>query len=67
MANSIKTQEDILEKLQIEALNPMQEEATSVIEKNNNTILLSPTGTGKTLAFSLPLLKSLDPESKNIE
>ena len=67
MANSIKTQEDILEKLQIEALNPMQEEATSVIEKNNNTILLSPTGTGKTLAFSLPLLKSLDPESKNIQ
>ena len=29
--------------------------------------MLSPTGTGKTLAFSLPLLKSLDPESKNIQ
>ena len=67
MANSIKTQEDILEKLQIEALNPMQEEATSVIEKNNNTILLSPTGTGKTLAFSLPLLKVLNPDSKEVQ
>ena len=64
MANIIKTQEDILAKLQIEALNPMQVEAVAVIKKNTNTILLSPTGTGKTLAFSLPLLESLDPESK---
>jgi superfamily II DNA/RNA helicase len=67
MANIIKTQQDILEKLQIEALNPMQIEAVSVIEKNANTILLSPTGTGKTLAFSLPLLKSLDPECKDVQ
>ena len=67
MANIIKTQQDILEKLQIEALNPMQIEAVSVIEKNANTILLSPTGTGKTLAFSLPLLKSLDPECKEVQ
>ena len=54
MANIIKSQEDILAKLRIEALNPMQIEAVSVIKKNINTILLSPTGTGKTLAFSLP-------------
>ena len=67
MANSIKTQEDILEKLQIEALNPMQEEATSVIEKNNNTILLSPTGTGKTLAFLLPIIKVLNPDSDDVQ
>ncbi len=49
MANSIRKQQDILEKLKIAALNPMQEEALSVIEKTNNTVLLSPTGTGKTL------------------
>ena len=45
----------------------MQEEAISVIETTTNTILLSPTGTGKTLAFSLPLLKTLDPEGKDVQ
>jgi superfamily II DNA/RNA helicase len=67
MANTIKNQQDILEKLNIHALNPMQEEAVSVIETTTNTILLSPTGTGKTLAFSLPLLKNLDPENKEVQ
>ncbi len=67
MANIIKNQQDILTKLNIHALNPMQEEAVSIIETTTNTILLSPTGTGKTLAFSLPLLKALDPESKDIQ
>ena len=67
MANIIKSQEDILAKLRIEALNPMQIEAVSVIKKNINTILLSPTGTGKTLAFSLPLLDLLNPTSKDVQ
>jgi superfamily II DNA/RNA helicase len=67
MANNIKNQEDILAKLNITALNPMQEEAVSVIETATNTILLSPTGTGKTLAFCLPLIDSLDPESNEIQ
>ena len=58
MANSIRTQEEILNKLNISALNPMQEEAIPVIEKTINTVLLSPTGTGKTLAFLLPLVKA---------
>jgi len=67
MANTIKKQEDILEKLKITALNAMQEEAIPIIESTTNTILLSPTGTGKTLAFSLPLLKVLNPNLENIQ
>ena len=67
MANSIKEQQDILIKLNIHQLNPMQEEAISVIETTPNTILLSPTGTGKTLAFLLPLIKTLDPENKEVQ
>lgn len=67
MANSIKNQEDVLTKLNIHALNPMQEEAIPVIETTTNTIILSPTGTGKTLAFSLPLLKVLDPNSTEVQ
>ena len=67
MANTIKEQQDILTKLNIHVLNPMQEEAISVIDRTTNTILLSPTGTGKTLAFLLPLIKLLDPESKEVQ
>ena len=67
MANDIKNQQDILTKLNIEALNPMQEEAVALIEANTNTVILSPTGTGKTLAFSLPLLDLLDSESSEIQ
>ncbi len=67
MANSIRKQQDILEKLKIYALNPMQEEALAVIEKTTNTVLLSPTGTGKTLAFLLPLIKILDPECTQVQ
>ena len=54
MANVIKAQQEILDKLNISKLNSMQEEAIPVIETTTNTVLLSPTGTGKTLAFLLP-------------
>lgn len=67
MANNIKSQQDILAKLNIHELNPMQEEAVSVIESTKNTILLSPTGTGKTLAFLLPLLNILDPKVTEVQ
>ena len=67
MANSIKQQHDILTKLNIHVLNPMQEEAIDVIENTTNTILLSPTGTGKTLAFLLPIIKILDPDCNDVQ
>ncbi|WP_341220612.1 DEAD/DEAH box helicase [Polaribacter atrinae] len=67
MANNIKSQQDILAKLQIEELNQMQKEAIATIHKNDNVILLSPTGTGKTLAFSLPLLEFLDPTLEEVQ
>jgi superfamily II DNA/RNA helicase len=67
MANTIKEQQDILKKLQITALNPMQQEAIQSIENNTNSIILSPTGTGKTLAFLLPILKTLDPTSDTVQ
>ena len=67
MANNIKAQQEILEKLNIYELNPMQQQAIEVIDKNDKTILLSPTGTGKTLAFLLPLLEQLDPECEDVQ
>lgn len=67
MSTSIKSQEEILEKLGITALNPMQEQALLSIPAYPHTILLSPTGTGKTLAFLLPLLGLLKPELKAVQ
>ena len=43
---------DILERLKIEQLNPMQEASVEAFDKGGeDLILLSPTGSGKTLAF----------------
>jgi superfamily II DNA/RNA helicase len=60
MISPIKNQTNILEKLNIEKLNVMQEEAQDVILSNPEIVLLSPTGTGKTLAFLLPIIAELD-------
>ncbi|WP_282087331.1 DEAD/DEAH box helicase [Aquimarina algiphila] len=67
MANNIKGQKRILDKLNIESLNPMQEEALVAVEHTDNTIILSPTGTGKTLAFLLPVISGMDPDCKDIQ
>jgi ATP-independent RNA helicase DbpA len=48
-----------LENLKINALNEMQHAALNAAEKSD-LILLSPTGSGKTLGFLLPILKLLD-------
>lgn len=67
MSKTIKSQKDILEKFSIEKLNPMQEEARAAIHSNSEIVLLSPTGTGKTLAFLLPVIKELDPANNEIQ
>ncbi|TLP79174.1 DEAD/DEAH box helicase [Maribacter sp. ACAM166] len=63
----MKNQQEILSKLNIDALNPMQEEAISVITSTANTIILSPTGTGKTLAFLLPIIELLDHDNPEVQ
>jgi superfamily II DNA/RNA helicase len=61
MNNPIKNQVQILQKMGIDQLNPMQIEAIDAIDKSKEVLILSPTGTGKTLAFLLPLIERLDP------
>ncbi len=67
MANALKSQQEILAKLGITALNPMQEKALSAISATPNTVLLSPTGTGKTVAFLLPTLGALDVACNSVQ
>lgn len=67
MPTPTKSQTEILSKLGIASLNPMQLEAKQAIDTSKDLILLSPTGTGKTLAFLLPLIQGLDENIKEIQ
>jgi superfamily II DNA/RNA helicase len=57
----------ILEKLKITALNPMQLAAIEAAKKKQDVILHSPTGSGKTLGFLLPLLNDLSTTQKGVQ
>jgi len=67
MSKAIKNQKRILEKLKIAELNPMQEEAHFAIHSKSEVILLSPTGSGKTIAFLLPIIAELDRDSDEVQ
>ena len=67
MSGSKKNQKAILQKLGIEKLNPMQEEAKLAIHNTQEVVVLSPTGTGKTLAFLLPIVNELENEIEGIQ
>lgn len=67
MSNTIKNKKNILKKLNIAQLNPMQEEAQLAIHASAETVLLSPTGTGKTLAFLLPIIAELDRSNDEVQ
>ncbi|WP_345953590.1 DEAD/DEAH box helicase [Mucilaginibacter sp. PAMB04168] len=55
-----------LKNLKITALNPMQEAAIAAAKKSD-VILLSPTGSGKTLGFLLPMLGALKPNVTTVQ
>jgi len=67
MSTPLKSQAEILAKLGIQQLNPMQLAAQKAIDSSSEIILLSPTGTGKTLAFLLPLIQGLDATLEEIQ
>ncbi len=56
-----------IHNLHIEALNPMQQVSIEAWKEGKDLILLSPTGTGKTLAYLLPLLETLNPDIKGVQ
>lgn len=45
----------------------IQEQSIPLILEGKDVIAESPTGTGKTLAYLLPVLNKMDAESKNIQ
>lgn len=66
MSNT-KDSQAMLEKLGITQLNEMQIAAHEVIAQRTELVLVAPTGTGKTLAFLLPIIERLDPELDEVQ
>lgn len=58
---------EVLHKLDINALNDMQEQALQHIPLESNLMLLAPTGSGKTLAFLLPILDLLKTDQTGVQ
>lgn len=59
--------ETILANLQIDKLNDMQLAAIEAGKEDNDIVLLSATGSGKTIAFLLPLVAGLDKSNKKTQ
>jgi superfamily II DNA/RNA helicase len=58
----------ILTKLRITELNEMQQHAAEAITgTDGDVVLLSPTGTGKTLAYLLPLVQLIDASQDSVQ
>jgi len=67
----MKQKEDItakvLENLKFESLNEIQSAMINADLKASNIVLLAPTGSGKTVAFLLPLLHQLNPKATGVQ
>ena len=58
---------DILKTTGITTPSPVQEQSISLINEGKDIIAEAATGTGKTLAFLLPLFNNINPESNEIQ
>lgn len=59
--------QNYLDNLKISKLNDMQLAVISAAEKSNDILLLSPTGSGKTLGFLLPVITRLDDDLQGVQ
>lgn len=56
-----------IQNLGFESLNPMQTDMLANCKKSGQLLLFSPTGSGKTVAFLLPLLEKIDWNQSGIQ
>lgn len=57
----------ILSHFNIKELNEMQKATSVAILKQNDVVLISPTGSGKTLGFLLPILQLIDKDKVGVQ
>ena len=59
---------NLLQKMGIEELNAMQLAASeAILHSNKDVVVLSPTGSGKTIAYLLPLVQLLDASRDDVQ
>lgn len=56
-----------VEEMGFETMTPIQKQAIPVLLEGKDVIGQAQTGTGKTAAFGIPVLQSIDPENKNLQ
>jgi ATP-independent RNA helicase DbpA len=61
------SQAEMLQNLGIESLNDMQLASFGACTSGDDVMLLSPTGSGKTLGYLLPSIERLKPDSEHIQ
>ncbi len=59
--------QEVLKKLKISALNKMQEDTLAAFNKTKDLVLLSPTGSGKTLGYLLPILHAINTKKSGVQ
>ncbi|MET0244976.1 MAG: DEAD/DEAH box helicase [Flavitalea sp.] len=64
--NKVNSQQ-ILSNLGIEAYNDMQLSAAAAVNEQRDLVLLSATGSGKTIAFLVPVIEKIDPELRKTQ
>lgn len=67
MINDTEATKEILDHLQIGALNEMQIDFIEKAKHHQNLMLLAPTGSGKTLAYLFPLLEILKADLRAVQ
>lgn len=58
---------EVLSHFKITELNEMQKATLEAITKSNDVVLISPTGSGKTLGFLLPVLKLIEADKEGVQ
>lgn len=56
-----------LDEIGYESPTDIQAKSIPVLKRGSDLIAQASTGTGKTMAFSIPLIESLDPDNKNVQ